>query len=44
MTQQEKIQDLLYFKGKTSDFDIKLETSKMIENDYNFNIILSIII
>lgn len=43
MTQQEKLQDLLYFKGKIDTYDIKLESIKEVEKEHNFNIILSII-
>ncbi len=43
MTQQEKLQDLLYFKGKIDIFDIKLESINEVEKEHNFNIILSII-
>lgn len=42
MTHNEKIKDLLYFKGKDNNLSIKLESSKKIEIGDIFNIIVSI--
>lgn len=42
MTRQLKIADLLYFKGKTENNHIILETDKNNKNEYDFNIMLSI--
>ena len=42
MTHNKKIRDLLYFKGKSEDLEIKLEISKKIELGDIFNIIVSI--
>jgi len=43
MTRQLKIADLLYFKGKTKNNHIILETDKNSKNEYDFNIMVSII-
>ncbi len=43
MTRQIKIIDLLYFKGKTENNHITLETNKNSKNEYDFNIMVSII-
>lgn len=43
MTRQLKMADLLYFKGKTENNHITLETDKNSKNKYDFNIMVSII-
>lgn len=43
MTRQLKIADLLYFKGKIENNHITLETNKNSKNEYDFNIMVSII-
>ncbi len=42
MTHNKKIRDLLYFKGKNNNLNMKLEVSKKIEIGDIFNIIVSI--
>ena len=42
MTHNKKIIDLLYFKGKNDNLNMKLEVSKKIEIGDIFNIIVSI--
>ena len=44
MTRQFKIADLLYFKEKTENNHIVIDVDKNTEDDYDFNIMVSIII
>ncbi len=43
MTRQLKIADLLYFKGKMKNNHIVIENDKNSKNEYDFNIMVSII-
>ena len=43
MTRQLKIADLLYFKGKINNNHITLVIDKNNKNEYDFNIMVSII-
>ena len=42
MTQNKKIQDLLYFKGKIEETNIIIINEKQAKFDYNLNIMVSI--
>ena len=42
MTQNKKIQDLLYFKGKIEETNIIIKNEKQAKFDYNLNIMVSI--
>lgn len=42
MTQNKKIQDLLYFKGKIEETNIIIKTEKQAQFDFNLNIMVSI--
>lgn len=43
MTQNEKIQDLLYFKGVIDDYGIKLNKLEKKEFDNNLTVLVSIL-
>ena len=42
MTQNKKIQDLLYFKGKIEETNIIIKNEKQAKIDFNLNIMVSI--
>lgn len=44
MTRQLKIADLLYYRGKAENNHIVIDADKNTKNDYDFNIMVSIII
>lgn len=42
MTRKEKIEDLLFFKVKSNNLDLKIEPSTKVEKGNIFNLVISI--